>query len=195
MADKTRKLLISLMVVAVLGTVAGFGIFAAFSQTTVNSDNSFAAGTVTIGDNDAGSALYNISNVDPGDSVTSCIRVTYSGSLNSDVHLYTGDPIGAIGPYADLTIDAGGQPAATFPDCSGFTPDAGGPLFNGTLAGFSAAHNSWANGLVDYPGTAATSWTPGDVVVYRFTVTLQDNNAAAGLSSGNHSFTWEAQNQ
>jgi hypothetical protein len=195
MADKTRKLLISLMVVAVLGTIAGFGIFAAFSQTTVNSNNSFAAGTVTIGDNDAGSALYSVSNVDPGDSVTSCIRVTYSGTLNSNVRLYTADPIGAIGPYVDLTIDAGGQPAATFPDCSGFTPDAGGPLFNGTLSGFSAAHNSWASGLVDYPGTAATSWTPGAVVVYRFTVTLQNNNAAAGLASGSHAFTWEAQNQ
>jgi hypothetical protein len=195
MADKSRKLLISLMVIGVLGTVAGFGIFAAFSQTTVNSDNTFSAGTVTIGDNDAGAALYSVSNIDPGDSVTSCIRVTYSGSLQSDVHLYTTDPIGAIGPYVDLTIEAGGQPAATFPDCSGFTPDAGGPLFNGTLAGFSAAHNSWASGLVDYPGTVATSWAPGNVVVYRFTVSLQDNNAAAGLSSGSHSFTWEARNQ
>jgi hypothetical protein len=51
------------------------------------------------------------------------------------------------------------------------------------------------NGLADYPGTVATSWTPGDVVVYRFTVSLQDNNAAAGLASGSHAFTWEARNQ
>ena len=195
MADKSRKFLLSALVVAVLGSIAAFGVFAAFSQTTVNSGNSFAAGTVTIGDNDAGSALYNVSNRKPGDSVTSCIRVTYSGTLTSDVRVYTADPIGAIGPYVNLTIDAGSQPAATFPDCSGFTPDSGGPVFNGTLAGFSAAHNSYANGLVDYPGTVATSWTPGDVVVYRFTVSLQDNNSAAGLASGSHAFTWEARNQ
>ena len=74
MADKSRKFLLSALVVAVLGSVAAFGVFAAFSQTTVNSGNSFAAGTVTIGDNDAGSALYNVSNRKPGDSVTSCIR-------------------------------------------------------------------------------------------------------------------------
>ena len=195
MADKSRKFLLSALVVAVLGSIAAFGVFAAFSQTTVNSGNSFAAGTVTIGDNDAGSALYNVSNRKPGDSVTSCIRVTYSGTLTSDVHLYTADPIGAIGPYVNLTIDAGTQPAASFPSCTGFSADAGGPLFNGTLAGFAAARNSYANGLVDYPGTVATSWSPGDVVVYRFTVSLQDNNSAAGLASGSHAFTWEARNQ
>lgn len=195
MADKSRKFLLSALVVAVLGSIAAFGVFAAFSQTTVNSGNSFAAGTVTIGDNDAGSALYNVSNRKPGDSVTSCIRVTYSGTLASDVHLYTADPIGAIGPYVNLTIDAGTQPAAAFPSCTGFTADAGGPIFNGTLAGFAAARNSYANGVVDYPGTVATSWSPGDAVVYRFTVSLQDNNSAAGLASGTHAFTWEARNQ
>jgi hypothetical protein len=195
MADKTRKFLLSALVVAVLGSIAGFGVFAAFSQTTVNSGNSFAAGTVTIGDNDAGSALYSVSNRKPGDSVTSCIRVTYSGTLNSDVRLYTADPLGAIGPYVNLTIDAGTQPAAVFPSCTGFTADAGGPIFNGTLSGFAAAHSSWANGLADYPGTSATSWVTGDAVVYRFTVSLQDNNSAAGTASGSHAFTWEARNQ
>jgi hypothetical protein len=39
MADKTRKLMLSLLVVAVLGSIAAFGVFAAFSQTTVNSGN------------------------------------------------------------------------------------------------------------------------------------------------------------
>jgi hypothetical protein len=195
MASTTRKILLSALVLALFGSVAGFGVFSAFSVTTVNSGNAFAAGTVTIGDNDAGSALYNVSNRKPGDSVTSCIRVTYSGTLASDVKLYTADPIGAIGPYVNLTIDAGSQPAAVFPSCAGFTPDAGGPIFNGTLAGFSAAHNSYVNGLLDYPGTVATSWSPSDVVVYRFTVSLQDNNAAAGLASGSHAFTWEARNQ
>src|SRR4029078_1189050 len=106
-------------------------------------------------------------------SVTSCIRVTYSGTLTSDVHLYTADTIGAIGPYVNLTIEAGTQPAAAFPSCAGFSPDSGGPLFNGTLASFGTAHSSYANGVVDYPGTVATSWSPGDVVVYRFTVSLQ----------------------
>src|SRR4051794_14461644 len=107
MARTTRKILLSALVLALFGSIAGFGVFSAFSVTTVNSGNSFAAGTVTIGDNDAGSALYNVSNRKPGDTVTSCIRVTYSGTLASDVKLYTADPIGAIGPYVNLTIDPG----------------------------------------------------------------------------------------
>jgi hypothetical protein len=40
-----------------------------------------------------------------------------------------------------------------------------------------------------------TAWNQNDVVVYRFTLTLQNNPAAAGTTSGLHSFTWEAQNQ
>lgn len=195
MLDRTRKLLLSALVVAVLGSLAAFGVFAAFSSTTTNSGNSFAAGTVTIGDNDAGSALYNVSNRKPGDTVTSCIRVTYSGTLDSDVRLYTPDTIGAIGPYVNLTIDAGSQPAAAFPSCTGFAPDAGGSLFSGTLAGFAGAHTSFANGLADYPGTAATKWVTSDSVVYRFTLSLQDNDSAAGQSTGTHAFTWEARNQ
>jgi len=38
-----------------------------------------------------------------------------------------------------------------------------------------------------------------DTLVYRFTLTLQDDNNANGgatpLSSGSHAFTWEARNQ
>jgi len=195
MLDKTRKFLMSLVVLALLGSLAAFGVFAAFSSTTTNSGNSFAAGTVAIADNDAGSALYTVANAKPGSTQQSCIRVTYSGSLDADVKLYTASAIGAIGPYVDLTIDAGTQPAAGFPSCTGFTADAGGPIFSGTLSAWQAAHNSYANGLVDNPGTVATKWVTSDAVVYRFTVTLQDNNSAAGASSGSHAFTWEARNQ
>ncbi len=194
MADKTRKIFLSALVVAIMGSLAAYGVLAAFSATTANSGNSFAAGTVAIGDNDTGAALYSVSGGKPGDSVTSCIRVTYTGSLDADVKLYTADAIGAIGPYVNLTIDAGSS-GAGFPSCAGFTPDAGGPLFSGTLASFAATHSSWANGLVDNPGTVATKWVTSDAVVYRFVVTLQDNNSAAGQSSGSHAFTWEARNQ
>ena len=40
-----------------------------------------------------------------------------------------------------------------------------------------------------------TAWNQNDVVVYRFTLTLQNNPAAAGDDLGLHSFTWEAQNR
>ena len=40
-----------------------------------------------------------------------------------------------------------------------------------------------------------TQWNQNDALVYRFTLTLQDNAAAQpAWTSGAHSFTWEAQN-
>ena len=48
--------------------------------------------------------------------------------------------------------------------------------------------------MAAYPG-AQTQWNQNDALVYRFTLTVQDNNAAGGLTTGSHSFIWEAQNQ
>ena len=57
--DRVRKVLLSLLVVGVAGSVAGTGTFSAFSSTTANPGNAFTAGTVTISDNDSGSSMPN----------------------------------------------------------------------------------------------------------------------------------------
>ena len=187
----TRRILLSFIVVGAVATLAGLGTFSAFSSTTSNDGNQFASGTVVIGDNDLGAAMYSVSNKKPGDSVQACITLTYTGSLAADVKLYTASTIGALGQYLDLTIDKGsGSPA--FPGCTGFT--LGSNIFSGTLQSFASGHNSYATGVVAYPGSQ-TQWNQNDTLVYRFTLTLQNNNAAQGLSTGSHSFTWEAQNQ
>lgn len=195
--SKTRRLLASLVVIGLVGTVGGWATFSAFSSTTSNTGNTFAAGTVNISDNDAAAVMYNVSNQKPGDTYTKCIKVTYTGSLDSTVKLYA-SAVGAVGSYIDLTITPGTSTSA-FPDCSGFTADAGGGLYSGTLKGFADTYNSYATGLADNPGTVATKWVTNDVVAYRFVLTLQDNNNANGgataLSTGAHSFTWEARNQ
>jgi predicted ribosomally synthesized peptide with SipW-like signal peptide len=196
--NKTRKTLVTLLVLGVVGTLAGVGTFSAFSATTVNSGNTFAAGTVYLADNDAGSAMYNVTNQKPGDTTVKCIRLTYTGSLAADVKLYTSSTVSALGDYVTLTIDKGTFPGGTFPDCSGFTADAGGPIFSNTLSNFTTTKNSYANGILAFPGTQ-TSWAQNDTVVYRFTLTLQDNNlangGAAALTTGAHAYTWEARNQ
>ncbi len=83
--SRGRKTLLSLLLVGALGAVAGIGTFSAFSATTVNAGNTFDAGTVVINDNDANSAMYNITAAKPNDVVVRCIRVTYAGSLPSTV--------------------------------------------------------------------------------------------------------------
>ncbi len=193
---RTRKALFTLLVIGVVATLAGFGTFSAFSSTTSNDGNVFAAGNVYLSDNDAGAAMYNISNRKPGDTVQSCIQLTYGGTLPADVHLYTTSAINSVGQYIDLTLEKGTGSGA-FPSCSGFTPQS--TLFTGTLSGFAAANNTYASGIAAFPG-AQTQWNQNDTLVYRVTLTLQDNNNANGqgagpLSSGAHSFTWEARNQ
>jgi len=196
--SKTRKMLVTLLVVGVVGTLAGLGTFSAFSSTTSNTGNSFDAGTVYISDNDGGSVLYSVTGAKPGTTVTKCIKVTYTGTLDADVHLYTTSTINAVGQYIDLSIDRGHTTGSdTFPNCTTFVSD--GNVFSGTLGGFATAKNSYANGIAAFPG-AATKWVQNDSVVYRFTLTMEDNNNANGgsggaLQSGSHDFTWEARNQ
>ena len=117
---------------AVLGGLAAFGVFAAFSSTTTNTSNSFAAGTVVITDNDAGAAMYTLTNHKPGVG-TQCINVSYAGSLASDVRLYSPAIAGTGANDINLTSRRAPGGASIFPGCTGFTPDAG-DLYNGTLA-------------------------------------------------------------
>ena len=192
--NRTRKLLLSLLTVGVIGSLAGFAVFSAFSSTTVNPNNRTTAGTVTLADNDSGVAMYDVSGAAPGEVIEKCIKVTYTGSLDADVKLYSDSTIGSLGSYLDLTVTPGTQATSTFPDCTGFAADAGGAIYTGTLSGFASTHSSYANGLADNPG-AATKWVQNDAVVYRVRLTVQDNSSASGLTTGLHSFKWEARNQ
>jgi hypothetical protein len=190
------KVLLTVLTMSSLGGLSALGVFGAFSSTTSSASNQFASGTVVLGDNDLGASLYNISNAKPGESTSKCIKVTYTGSLDADVHLYTTSTIGTLGQYVELTITPGSQASSSFPSCTGFTPDSGGALYTGTLSAFATAKSSYANGIVDYPGST-TKWQANDSVVYQITVGLQSAapEAAEGLSTGSHTFTWEARNQ
>jgi len=107
--SKTKKLLASVLLVGVTASLAAFGVFSAFSSQTSNPGNNFSAGTVNISDNDGNTAAYSLTGVKPGSTQSSCVRVVYTGSLDSDVHLYTPETIGSLGPYVNLTIQPGTQ--------------------------------------------------------------------------------------
>lgn len=191
-----RKILITIALVALVGAVVGAGTFSAFSSTTTNAGNTFAAGTVHLTDNDSGSAMYNVPAGAPGSSVTRCIVLTYGGTLPATVKLYTTSSLNALASQIDLTVEKGTSSGGTFPNCGTFNAEA--TVYNGTLGGFASSHSSYANGASAFPGSQ-TQWNQNDTLVYRFTLTLQDDNSANGgatpLTTGTHSFTWEAQNQ
>ena len=191
--SKTRKILLSLVVVGGVASLASLGAFSAFTSQTENPGNRVTAGSVTIADNDSGTALYNMSAAKPGQSTTSCIQVTYTGTLDADVHLYTPSSIGTLGPQVNLKIEPGTQASPSFPSCTGFTPDAGGAIFDGALSTFPT---TYAAGVVDNPG-ATVAWTENDAVVYRVTATLSASapDSAQGADTGAHTLRWEARNQ
>ena len=190
---RTKSLLRSLLAIGAAGALAGFGTFSAFSSSTENPGNKIETGSVVLGDNDAGSALYSVTGAEAGTSVDRCITVTYSGDLAADVKLYLPDAVGALAPYVDMTVTAGSDPTPSFGDCTGFVAD-GGPVYNGTLQGFRTAHSGWANGLV-YNPAGGSSWDQGDAVTFRVQLAVQDNNNAQGKVTGDHRLMWEARNQ
>ncbi len=184
-AVKLAAPLVALLLVSALVITMSL---AAFSDTTDNAGNNWAAGTVIITDDDGGAAMFNATGMKPNDVVTNCIVVTYSGTLTpADVSLY--GSVGGTGLDTYLTVDLDIGSGGVFGDCTGFVKDAGGDIYTGTLAGFAAAYTDFATGL--------QSWSPAatpESKTYRFSLTLQDNNAAQGLNAS-ATFTWEAQNQ
>lgn len=192
MESLPRKLLSTLVVLALLGGLAGASSQAAFFSRSDNSGQSFSTGTVHLSDNDSNAALFNLSGQKPGTVSERCITVTYGGSLPAEVRLHSDSQIGALGPYLNLTIASGSQTGGGFGDCTGFSPDAGAPLFDGTLAGVRSSHESWATGLSDQGPGSQTSWAQGDSVVYRFSVSVRDNDAARNSSTGSHRYLFEA---
>lgn len=190
------KILRTLVVLGVLACIASAGVFSAFSSQTDNPGNSVTAGTVKLADNDSGAAAYTLDNAKPGESQASCVQVVYTGTLDASVRVYTPSTIGTLGSSVSLRIEPGTQASPSFPSCTGFTADAGGALFEGTLASFAGEHSSFANGIVDNPGST-TKWTTNDSVVYRVTATLSPSapDSAQGQSTGTHIIRWEAQNQ
>ena len=135
-------------------------------------------------DDDSDSAMFNATNMAPGDAVVNCILVTYQGTLApGDVSVY-GTSGGGLDAYLDLLIEEGTP--GVFNNCGAFS---GSTVFNNTLANFAAGHTNFGNGI--------NGWSPAvnpESLSYRFTLTLQDNHLAQGLSTTG-TFTWEAQNQ
>ena len=193
---RKARIFLTVAVLAVMAGVAVFTTSAAFTATTSNPGNQIEAGTVAIGDSDAGTGvLYNALNQKPGSGngpTARCIRVSYSGSLASAVKLYRNAVTN--GASFRLKVERGGNsltaPAANM-NCTGFT--ASRTPFDNTLDQFPSTYAGGIDGKA-----AGAAWSTGDTEDYRFTIyTVDDSTPNAHTSaqdSGSHSFTWEAQN-
>jgi hypothetical protein len=198
LSERMTSWKIAAIVLGLVGVVAGYGTWSAFSSTTANAGNQFSAGTVTLTDNDSDAALLTLTAAKPGDFDEGCITASYSGSLPAAVKLYGSGSFtssSSLAPYLNLTITRGSFASApAFDSCTGFLADTGGGvLYNGTLAAFNSFYSSFGNGLVDTNNGTTEVWSNPESHVYKIRVSVQDNNSAQGLNA-NETFTWEAQN-
>jgi hypothetical protein len=190
-AGKARKFLLTALVVGGLSALVGLGTYSAFTATTANAGNSISSGTVQIAQHTGATTLYNVSNQKPGDTTTKCVRVTYSGSLTaSAVKLYVSSGI-TNGTQYNLEIDRGsGMTTLDGTDsCAGFSQSS--VAYNGNLGSLGSTYATGVDGK-----NAAATWATNDAVDYRFIITQNDDPTAnahtSALSSGSHTFTWEA---
>jgi hypothetical protein len=152
---------------------------------------------VCLFDNDADTAMFSMSNMAPG-TTESCIRISYAGSLTTNVRLYGTTTGSGLDNYLNLKITRGiyapTEPA--FRSCSNFVPDVadyglgpGGVIYLAALRDFPDGYDT---GRIDPLLLGIPEpWTDGESHVYRFEITLQDNNSAQGLNA-TQAFTWEA---
>lgn len=181
---RRRATFVALPIACLLtGAVVWNASSAAFTDTTDNTGNAWSTGTVDITDDDAGAARFNVSGLTANSTDTRCITVTYNGSLAASVKLYGAASGTGLANYLDLVIEEGD--GGSFASCTGFV--ATSTVFTGTLSTFAANSTNFATGV----GTFAPTGSAQNKT-YRITYTVQDNNAAQGLSAGG-TFTWEAQ--
>ncbi len=191
--NRSRKLLLSTLVVGATGAVAGLGVFAAFTATTENTGNQITAGTVQLTDNDGDAALYVRNGVGPGNVTQRCIRVTYGGTLPSSVRLYMkDDSLPVNGSAFEIQVERGVNAVPGDQNCGSFTPSSVA-FPTDTLDNFPT---TWDDGVTGK--NAGAAWMLNDSIDYRFTVTVRDDSTPNAhetpITSGAHGFQWEARN-
>jgi predicted ribosomally synthesized peptide with SipW-like signal peptide len=180
---RTRKALLSVLVVGVLGAVAGLGSLAAFTAQTTSAGNRVRSGTVAVTTNAPGAAVYDFADARPGVPQSRCVRVVYGGSLAARIRMAVSPGITDGSRFA-FTVERG-TATGTLPDCGTFTP--GGSIYSGDLGAFPTDP---ATSSADIRGADFTA--AGQSETLRLTVTAKDDGSAGGFDSGAHTFTWEA---
>lgn len=184
LAQDNRAVLAAGMV-ASLALVWG-GTMAAFTSTTPSGSNAWTTGTVSLSDDDGGSALFSVTGLTPSATGSNCIAVSYGGNVATTVKVYASASADAssVAQYLDLTIQEG--TGGGYGTCTGFS--ASSTIWSGTLASFTSTKVAYASGV--------GSWAPSGAAskVYKFTYTLNAStpNAKQG-STTTATFQWEAQ--
>jgi hypothetical protein len=117
LAAHPRRTLGALAVIlAAVGITVGSG--ANFTASAANPGNAFSTGTLVIA-NSPSTALLSVTGMKPGDSPSSTVDITNTGSLAGDFVLKTANPTGytALLSQLQVTVLDCGAWTTTAPDC------------------------------------------------------------------------------
>ena len=197
-SGRLRRWVLGLAVPVSILAAAGLIVqssYAAFTAETRNAGNDWSSGQVGITTDAAGSAMFTVTNLLPGQTGSKCIVVSTATSVPGDVVTYFINPVASQSGLMEehLLITASVGTGGTFNDCTGYTADA--TFLDGvTLASLPVDHGSYATGVG--PWTAAA---PADQRTYQINwdfhtsdLTEAQINSMMGMQTG-LDFEWEIQ--
>jgi hypothetical protein len=167
MARNTRKVLVPLATLVAAGAIA-VGSGATFTSQTGNTASAVTAGSLQMSNSKDKAAIFNLTNMKPGDTLNGSLTITNTGSLPAKFSLTeTTSANGFSGSYLTLSIT---------------NVTTGASVYSGTFGG-----------LVDGEAQALGTVQPGVANDYRFTVKLDQNapNAEQGKTAS-AAYSWDA---
>ena len=167
-----RKILLPLTTLVAAGAIA-VGSGATFNATTGNTISAVTSGTLTHSNSKADQAIFNLTNMKPGDVLNGTLTLTNTGSLPAAFSLVEVKSNNAFGPTtnlgANLTLEIVDTTTST-------------TVYNGTFGG-----------LVDGAKTSIGTWPAGAAHNFRFTVKLnQDAPNADQGKTADAIYQWES---
>jgi hypothetical protein len=145
------------LAVLAAGALVWQSSYAAFSGTTRNSGNDWATGAVSLTDDDAGTARFQVPAMVPMQSDTKCIKVTANASGPGTVKGYAVNPVTSpqgLEKYVEVEVTSG--TGGGFGSCTGYVSE--NPVIPaGTSLELLAGFDDYASGAGGWVVGAGTS--------------------------------------
>jgi hypothetical protein len=136
----------------------------------------FTAGVVNLSDDDGGRSLVNLQGMVPGRSYSSCVEVTYEGTVLPIDLTLAADVEGELADQLLVSVESGS--GGGYDDCDAFVPAA--TVFSGTLAELGRG-----------PQAVGPFTSDRERRTFRFVFELEDDASAMGRSVS-ADLVWEA---
>lgn len=117
---RTGRSFAAAVAVLLLATVVVNRSGAALSGGEADSVSALTSGTIEIGDDDEGRALFDLRDLIPARPVTRCVEIAYTGTILPVTLSVRAEAVGSLAEYLDVTIESGR--GGGFESCDGFEP-------------------------------------------------------------------------